>query len=95
METATNIESQGGLLKNGLLSKAIDTALDFAAIKMSNPNAQPIGSVYPTGQSDPAAVASAKQTAVQVKENDNTYLKYALIGGGILAAIVVIVKIAK
>lgn len=97
MDSAANVESQGGLLNTftGLLSKGVDTALDLATLRAQGKASAAIGTVYPSGQNDPAAVESAKQTVVQVKENSNEYLKYALIGGGILAAVFIVSKLSK
>ena len=77
-----------GLLNNstGLLSKVIDTAGDIWATKEANKNSNSIGTVYPTGQKDPAAttVTTEVLSPTQAKaENIAKYLPW-IIGGGVV-----------
>lgn len=89
LQDSTNSLSSG-LLNGltGLLSKGVDTALDVWAIKESNKS---IGTVYPTGQVDPAAARSnevaEKQTAAQT-QNIAKYMPW-IIGGGVVLVLVV------
>lgn len=73
----------------GLLSKAADTYLDVWGTKAK------VASLYPTGQTSPGVV-NAQQTALSQQGSQVTNLKPWLIGGGIaVAAIVLLVVIAK
>lgn len=67
---------------SGLLSKAADTALDVWAIRETNKNAN-IGSYYPTGQVDPAAVKAQVQVEQAKPVNYTPYI----IGGVALVAV--------
>lgn len=72
----------------GLLSKAVDVAGDLGKAKI-------IASVYPTGQTSPGVV-NAQATANTQQNAQIASLKPWLIGGGIaVAAIVLLVVIAK
>lgn len=86
---STNSLSSGLLNKfSGLLSKGVDTALDVWAIKESG---KAIGTVYPTGQVDPAAAKSnnvaEQQTAAQT-QNIAKYMPW-IIGGGVVLVLLV------
>ncbi len=79
----------------GLLSKAIDTAIDVGG--------KAIGSKYATGQTDPATLASQKLAAAQQASATNTkatslvanYTPQILIGVGILAVVALIIVVSK
>ena len=76
----------------GLLGKAIDVAPDIVALKESGVK---IGSVYPSGQSDPGAVVNEKAQEKTEKVVEGTYLKYVLYGLGGLAVLGLVYYIAK
>lgn len=79
----------------GLLSKAIDTAIDIGG--------KAIGSKYETGQVSPEALAAAKVAAEQQKNATNTqvtatvanYTPQILLAVGAIAVVALIVVIAK
>jgi hypothetical protein len=81
-------QSDSGFLNSltGLLSKAADTAIDVVGLKA-------IGSVYPTGQVNPATVASqntaANQSASATASIPAAYKPY-LIGGGIFVGVLLL-----
>jgi hypothetical protein len=87
---AANKQSSGIINSlSGLLSKAADTALDVYTINKN------IGSAYPTGTVSPAQLAAAQQAAALQAQNTGLYTKYALLAGGLIAAIVVVSMIVK
>lgn len=79
----------------GLLSKAIDTAIDIGG--------KAIGSKYETGQVNPDTLAAAKKAAEQQANATNTkatsvvanYTPQILIGVGVVAVVALIVVLAK
>lgn len=79
----------------GLLSKAIDTAIDVGG--------KALGSKYETGQVNPDTLRAAQIAAEQQAKATNSqattvvanYMPQILIGVGVLAAIAVVVAIAK
>ena len=79
----------------GLLSKAIDTAIDVGG--------KALGSKYETGQVNPDALAAAKKAAEQQANATNTkattviasYTPQILLGVGVLAVVAIIIVIAK
>jgi len=74
----------------GFLSKAAETALDIYG---TSEKAKAAGSIYPTGQTNPAQLA-AMNTANQ--QAQSAQLKqYLLVGGGILAAVVLVLIVAR
>ncbi len=76
----------------GLIGKAVDVAPDIYALKNGiNKNPPIVGSVYPSGASNPAAVVNEKVQEKAEKNIDGTYTKYALFA---LIGIVVIGGIA-
>jgi len=80
---STLTDSTSGLSSffGGLLSKAAETGLDIVKAKNTN---QP-GTVYPTGQTNPAQVQSAA-----VATPGMTLQTKLLIGGGALVVVVVL-----
>ena len=90
VDTAPNTGSGFLAAFGGFLSKAAETALDIYGTAAK---AKVVGSVYPTGQTNPAqlqadaAAAEASQSA-QLK-------KYLLIGGGVLAAVLVVLVVVR
>lgn len=87
---------QGGINPlTGLLSKAIDTAIDVGG--------KAIGSKYETGQLSPEAVASINAAAKQQASVTNTqvtakvanYTPQILIGVGVIAVVALVVVLAK
>lgn len=75
----------------GDLSKSVDTAGDLASIL--NAGAKVIGSLYPTGQKNPAAVQSTTTSPAVAAANSSKNL--LLIGGGIAVLLLVVVLVAK
>ena len=89
-ETAANPFSNfslSGVLNGSTLNKAIDTALDVYAIRETG---KALGSVYPTGQVNPAAVQSQNATAKPAMN----YTPY-IIGGAALVGVVILVAVLR
>lgn len=87
---------QGGINPlSGLLSKAIDTAIDVGG--------KALGSKYETGQLSPEAIASinaaAKQQAAATNKQATAvvanYTPQILIGVGVIAVVALVVVLAK
>jgi len=97
MTSADSVEKNGGLinLATGLLSKAIDTGLDIATIRANGKANAAIGTVYPTGQVNPAAAKSEAEQNKQVAAVTAVPQKTLLIVGGAVVAIIVIALIIK
>lgn len=82
----------------GLLSKVADTAIDLAGLA----GAKALGFTYPTGQTNPATVASQNTAAQQqaaltnqkVTNAVSNYMPYILLGVGAVAVIGIVVAIA-
>lgn len=75
--------SGGGILNafTGFLSKAADTAIDVFAIR--NTGGGSVGSVYPTGQVNPAAAASQNNANAEAARYDAQARTTQLIIGGV------------
>lgn len=86
--------TSSGLINSltGFLGKAADTALDIYAIKESN---KAIGSAYPTGQVDPAAVKSSKTAQDTSSAQTRNYMPYIIGGVALVAFVTVIIVVAK
>lgn len=82
----------GGILTlGGVLSKAADTALDVWGIRETG---KVIGSVYPTGQVNPAAVPAITGNTAAQKPPFN-YMPLVYIGAGVAALLIVTVALRK
>ncbi len=78
----------------GTIGKAFDTFLDALAVQGAN---KLVGSVYPTGGEDPAAVAARNAAAASAAPATDykPILIWVGIGLAALAGVVVIVKVAS
>jgi len=72
----------------GLLGKAVDTALEAFSL---NQQAKALGSVYPTGQQNPAAVKASMGATPTGAFNWKPWA----IGGGVLIGAVVLISVLK
>lgn len=81
------VPPSGGNILNaftGFLSKAADTAIDVFAIRNTGGGA--VGSVYPTGQVNPAAAASQNNSATEAAKFGETARTTQLVIGGVAIA---------
>lgn len=89
-------QTESGVNKlTGFLSKALDTALDVYTINQQTKQAKALGSVYPTGQRDPAAYQSDIDTEKKLKANTVNYTPYIIGGGALIIFAVVLVALNK
>ncbi len=71
---------------NGTLSKATDTALDIAGIVAQAGAQKLVGAIFPTGQTNPAALTAA--AAAKPATSTNTILIIAAVAAAGLVALV-------
>lgn len=80
-----------GILNSGILNKAADTALDVYALREAG---KVVGSVYPTGQINPASVANRLNVATVTAPAPFDYKPY-VIGVAALLGIVLVLKAVR
>lgn len=93
VDGAGNLSSGTPVLNSitGTLGKAFDTFLGAAGTLAAT---KLVGSVYPTGSQDPAAVAAANKAAADKAAATNSNLKtYLLIGGAALVGVVLLISL--
>lgn len=90
-KVASPVADTTGVTQNGIfdflsgtLSKAADTAIDIWGLRESAKYSTP-GTVYPSGQVDPATVVSEQR--IQQQETINTVIRSVAIGGTALIVI--------
>jgi hypothetical protein len=93
-----NVASQNSILNSitGTLGKAADTFLDALALGAAN---KVVGTIYPTGQQDPAAVAARLQAEQLANQNRTNWMPWVIGGSiafvGILTLAVVLPRSSK
>lgn len=83
-------DSGNGIVSSltGLLTKAADTYVDQLALNGKTT----VGSSYPTGQTNPAAAAAVPTQAAAAA---NSYTPYLIVGGIVIALVVVMFALKK
>jgi hypothetical protein len=81
----TAVQATPVMNSGGFLSKATDTILDLVGLY----GAKAIGSAYPTGQLSPQQLAAQQQANTAQPSAPNPYVKPLLIGGGVLAVVLI------
>ncbi len=94
-DSLDNVGNTRGTLNSftGTLGKAIDTALDVAALYGAN---KLVGSLYPTGQQSPAQTAAANQAAMnQANALPFNWKPYAIGGGVLVVSVILLLAVSR